>query len=111
MGCCLLRDLPGARRCPNGSFSFAAWPRYYRRDADDIKANWDRLDPKRKAFLIAQRLLRLREPRQTKTRKMPNIVAMEKLAFGEPVLDRVWQLSGLAASQEWDQVLPPARCR
>ena len=30
---------------------------------------------------------------------------MEKLAFGEPVLDRLRQLSGLAANQEWDQVI------
>ena len=34
-----------------------------------------------------------------------NLEAMEKLAFGEPVLDRLRQLSGLAASQEWDKVL------
>ena len=100
----LLRDLARSSALSEWKFFVRGLAAHYRHEPADAKANWDRLDPKRKAFPIAQRLLRFTEVDVAKT-GTANIVAMEKLAFGEPVLDRLRQLSSLAANQEWDQVL------
>ena len=56
--CPLLRDLARSSVLSEWKFFVRGLAAYYRHDADDVKANWDRLDPKRKAFPIAQRLLR-----------------------------------------------------
>jgi tetratricopeptide (TPR) repeat protein len=100
----LLRDLARSSVLSEWKFFVRGLAAYYRHDSDDIKANWDRLDPKRKAFPIAQQLLRFTETDSAK-KGSATIEAMEKLAFGEPVLNRLWQLSGLAANQEWEGVI------
>ncbi len=100
----LLRDLARSSILSEWKFFVRGLAAYYRHDSDDTKVNWDRLDPKRKAFTIAQRLLRIREADGLKA-GTANTEAMEKLAFGEPVLDRLRQLSGLAANHEWDKLL------
>jgi cation transport regulator ChaC len=99
-----LRDLARSSELSEWKFFIRGLVAYYRHDAVDVKANWDRLDPTRKAFAIAQKLLRLRETDGVKTGSA-NTESMEKLAFGEPVLDRLGQLSRLAANQDWDKVL------
>jgi hypothetical protein len=100
----LLRNLARSSVLSEWKFFVRGLAAYYRQDSNDIKANWDRLDPKRKAFPIAQRLLRLRETGGPTTGSA-NTEAMEKLAYNEPVIDRLWQLSGLAANQEWDKAI------
>ena len=55
----LLRDLARSSVLSEWKFFVRGLAAYYRHESDDVKANWDRLDPKRKAFPIAQRLLRL----------------------------------------------------
>ena len=100
----LLRDLPRSSVLSEWKFFVRGLAAHYRGDADETKANWDRLDPARKAFPIAQRLLRLKETDIAQSGNA-NLKALETLAFGEPVLDRLRQLCGLAAAQEWDQVV------
>jgi tetratricopeptide (TPR) repeat protein len=100
----LLRDLARSSVLSEWKFFVRGLAAHYRGDAGETKANWDRLDPARKAFPITQRLLRLKETdvAQSGNGTLKNL---EKLAFGEPVLDRLRQLCGLAAGQEWDQVV------
>ena len=100
----LLRELPRSSVLSEWKFFVRGLAAHYRGDADETKANWDRLDPARKAFPIAQRLLRLKETDVAQSGNA-NRKALETLAFGEPVLDRLRQLCGLAAGQEWDQVI------
>ena len=100
----LLRDLARSSVLSEWKFFVRGLAAYYRHDSDDIKANWDRLDPKRKAFPIAQRLLQLMEAGGPSAAGA-QIEAAEKLAFGEPVLDRLRKVCGLAAGQEWDKVV------
>jgi len=100
----LLRDLARSSVLSEWKFFVRGLAAYYRRDWDETKANWDRLDPNRKALPITRRLLQLMETDGAKTQGA-QIEAMEKLVFGEPVLERLRQVCGLAAAQEWDGVL------
>ncbi len=100
----LLRDLPRSSVLSEWKFFVRGLAAHYRGEADEAKANWNRLDPGRKAFPITQRLLRLRESSGAQA-GVTNVKALETLAFGEPVLDRLRQLCGLAASHDWDQVI------
>ncbi len=58
-GRCCCATWPAARPSREWKYFVRGLAAYYRHDSDDMKANWDRLDPERKAFSIAQRLLRL----------------------------------------------------
>jgi hypothetical protein len=100
----VLRDLARGSVLSEWKFFVRGLAAFYRRQPLETTANWERLDPKRKAFAIAARLRAISES------DGPNIgrqstEALEKLAFGEPVLDRLRQLPGLVASQEWDKVM------
>ena len=99
----LLRDLPRSSVLSEWKFFIRGLAAHYRRDANETTANWNRLDPKRKAFPITQRLLTGLTRRPTQAGSV-SPRALETLAFGEPVLDRLRQVCGLAAGQEWDQV-------
>ena len=96
---------PAARCSANGSFSCAAWPPTIGETLTKSRPTGTGSTPTRKAFPIAQRLLRHHgRPTGRTPDGAERSKRMEKLAFGEPVLDRLRQLSGLAASQEWDKV-------
>ena len=79
---------------------------YYRHEPDDMKANWDRLDPRTES--VSDRTAAARALAKTsrgQRGRAQNTEALEKLAFGEPVLDRLISSRGLAAAQEWDKVI------
>ena len=81
---------------------------YYRGQTAEMKGNWDRLDTKRKAFSITQRLLRFREADGADTTS-ERIKAMEKLVFREPILDRLRELNTLVANQDWNKIFERQR--
>ena len=98
----LLRDLPRSSPLSEWKFFVRGLAAFYRHDEAEMKTNWDRLDPKRVAFPIAERFRRL-----VSTAAVPDsaeLEPMEKLVFGEPVLERIRQLRLSMASQEWDKV-------
>ena len=76
---------------------------YYRGETAEIKANWDRLDTMRKAYPITQRLLSFLEVDGADTTS-ERIKAMEKLAYREPILDRLRELNTLVANQDWNKI-------
>jgi tetratricopeptide (TPR) repeat protein len=107
----LLRDLARSSALSEWKFFVRGLAAHYRHDADDAKANWDRLDPERKASRIAQRLGGLEAKDQTAATSA-DIEAMERLAFGEPLIGRLLQVRSLAVSQDWDKlfrILGPLR--
>ncbi len=109
-----LRDI--ARNSP-----FADW-RYFTRglaasrrgDAEQVAANWDKLDPERSAARIARFL---RGPSSLAEGPIPiesngserNSTAisptMETQVFGEPILDRMERLQTLVAEERWTEAL------
>jgi tetratricopeptide (TPR) repeat protein len=99
----LLRDLARSSPLSEWKFFVRGVAAFYRGDAAEAQANWDRLDPERLAFPITQRLRRLAAEETDADPK--SLVAWETLVFSEPILERVQQLRSLTASQEWDKVL------
>jgi len=100
----LLRDLPRSSPLSEWKFFVRGLAAYNRRDEAELQVNWDRLDPARNAFRIAQRLRHLAQAEESTTDD-PNLETMETLAFGEPVLARLRQLRSHAASQEWEKLI------
>jgi hypothetical protein len=100
----LLRDLARSSPLSEWKYFVRGMAAFFRHDTDDMQANWDRLDSKRKAFLIAQRLRRLVQAETPHTDDAV-LAAMETAAFGERVLARLQQVRSLAATQEWDELI------
>jgi hypothetical protein len=99
-----LRDLARSSILSEWKFFVRGLAAYYRGDAEETAKNWNRLDTRRKAFPISQRLQRLKETPGGGQTDAANVKTLETLAFGEPVLDRLRQLCGFAANKEWDHV-------
>ena len=100
----LLRDLSRSSVLSEWKFFARGLAAYYRGDLGDARANWSRLDTRRKAFPITQRLLRFKENKGNGQADGGNLKALETLAFGEPVLDRLRQVCAVTAQKDWDQV-------
>ena len=100
----VLRDLPRGSLLSEWKLFVRGLAAHYRHDAAEMKANWDRLDPKRKASVIAGRLLKLMQT-DASGAISSNTEAAEKLAFGEPVLARLREMRGLAAQQDWEKII------
>jgi len=100
----LLRDLARSSPLSEWKYFVRGMAAYNRHEAAEIQVNWDRLDPARKAFGIAQRLRSLAQAEESTTDD-PNLEAMETLAFGEPVLARLRQVRSHAANQEWEKLI------
>jgi tetratricopeptide (TPR) repeat protein len=99
-----LRDLARSSILSEWKFFVRGLAAYYRGDAEETAKNWTRLDTRRKAFPITQRLHRLKDTPGGGQTDAANVKTLETLAFGEPVLDRLRQLCGFAANKEWDHV-------
>ena len=99
----VLRDLARSSVLSEWKFFVRGLAAYYRGDSGENKANWDRLDPKRKAYRIAQRLREFTEVDGSDTAD-ERIKALEKLAYREPILDRLRELNTELASQDWNKI-------
>jgi tetratricopeptide (TPR) repeat protein len=103
------RAFEGLRAIPRGS-PFAEWrlfarglAAYYRRDDDEARANWDRLDRKRRPARIAACLATLAG---WASGPGADFAVLELRVFGEPVLTDLEQVRDALARQAWDVVLP-----
>jgi tetratricopeptide (TPR) repeat protein len=99
----LLRDLPRSSVLSEWKFFVRGLAAYYRGETAEVKANWDRLDTARKAHLIAQRLLSFLDVDGADPGS-ERIKALEKLAYREPILHRLQELTSRLANQEWDKI-------
>ncbi len=70
----------------------------------ESRVNWDRLDPARAPARIVGQLRRIAADAGGLSEA--SLTSAERLAFGEPVLDRLRSLGVLIARQEWDRAMP-----
>jgi tetratricopeptide (TPR) repeat protein len=98
-----LRDLARSSPLSEWKFFVRGLAAFYRGDAAESQANWDRLDPKRTAAAVARRLPRLAPDGSGTDAK--NLEGMEKLVFGEPILEQLQRMRSLLADQDWDKIL------
>ena len=99
----MLHELPRSSLLSEWKFFVRGLVAHYQGDAEACQANWDRLDPKRKARQIAQHLRDSAKPSDRNANA--NFPNLEKLAFGEPVLARLVELQRLMAEHEWTRAM------
>jgi tetratricopeptide (TPR) repeat protein len=100
----MLRDLPRSSPMSEWKLFVRGLAAFERGDVDEAKTNWDRLGQGRAPAAIAGRLRQIAD--ETPGAPAPNLEAMERIAFGEPILDRLRQLASLVAGHDWDRALP-----
>lgn len=74
------------------------------RDLEQAKANWERLDPQRSTRKIARSLLALSE-RPTPGSNYSYLKPLERIAFGESVLEPLSKLRRTLEEANWDEAL------
>jgi hypothetical protein len=99
----LLRDLPRSSPLSEWKFFLRGLAAFQKGDDAESRANWVRLDRARPAAAIAGRLGRMSG--DAAGAPATDFEAAEKLAFGEPVLERIRRLGSLVAGHEWDKAL------
>jgi hypothetical protein len=97
----LLRGIGRSSVLAEWKFLIRGLAAFYRGATEDMQANFHRLDPKRKAYKIAERLEALAGAPAEKGEAPLNAV-LEHAVFGEPVLERLSHAALLAASREWN---------
>ncbi|HKI21001.1 MAG TPA: hypothetical protein VKA15_24120, partial [Isosphaeraceae bacterium] len=99
----VLRDLPRSSLLSEWKYFVRGLAAFHRRDTEARDANWGRLETRRMASRIAQRLTSF--TRQTKSGPdESNDHELEKLVFGEPVIARFRRIWVLVAEQEWGNI-------
>jgi hypothetical protein len=96
----LLRELARSSPLSDWKLFIRGLVAHYRHHADETRANWERLDSRRKAFAVASRLRRLAQVEAGNTDEKL-LERIETVVFGEPVLARLRNASNLAAAQDW----------
>jgi tetratricopeptide (TPR) repeat protein len=95
-----LRELPRSSLLSDWKLFARGLVAHYRGENEECRANWGRLDPTRKPYLIAERLRQLARTDQAVAADS-QLEIVEKSAFGEPVLARLAELQALTADQNW----------
>lgn len=75
---------------------------FHRRDLEEARVNWDRLDPDRAASRIARRLLGTGTEEQAPAAEL---AALERQVFGEPILAPLRQLRDFIAQGRWTEAV------
>jgi tetratricopeptide (TPR) repeat protein len=78
---------------------------FRRRDDVEARANWDRLDPDRAASRIARGLSAATDSTLRDGKPSPKVEALERRAFGEPILGPLRELGDLAAQGLWPEAI------
>jgi tetratricopeptide (TPR) repeat protein len=78
---------------------------FRRGDDADSRANWDRLDPDRAAARIARALSVATDSSLRDGRPSPKVEALERQAFGEPILGPLRELGDLVAQGLWTEAV------
>jgi tetratricopeptide (TPR) repeat protein len=102
-----LRDVARSSPLSDWKLFVRGMAAFSRRQSDDARANWDRLDPDRAAARIARSLLALsRSHSETDTSASSlRLAALERQVFGEPILDKVELLKKALAQSDWEGAL------
>ena len=99
----MLRDLPRSSPLSEWKLFVRGLAAFERGDDGEAGTNWDRLAPGRAPAAIAARLRQMAGESAADPGR--SLESAEKLAFGEPVLDRLRQLGTLVAGHDWNKAL------
>jgi tetratricopeptide (TPR) repeat protein len=100
-----LRDVARSSPLSDWKLFVRGMAAFSRRQSDEARANWDRLDPDRAAARIAQSLLALSLSETDASASSLKLVALERQVFGEPILDKVELLKKALAQSDWEGAL------
>jgi tetratricopeptide (TPR) repeat protein len=100
-----LRDVARSSALSDWKLFVRGMAAFSRRQRDEARANWDRLDPDRAAARIARSLLALSESETDASRAGLKLVALERQVFGEPILDKLELLKNDLAQSAWDSAI------
>ncbi len=111
-----LKDIPRTSPFADWRLFVRGLAAYYRQDFAEMRSSWDRLEPGRAAWRIAQPLRDLAGAVESGKRVPDEHVAVRSLVtkidsalFGQPVLPRLYELRARAAEEDWDGVLRAVR--
>ncbi|MHB1558424.1 MAG: hypothetical protein ACYC61_13275 [Isosphaeraceae bacterium] len=99
-----LRGLPRSSPLAEWKLFVRGLAAFERGDEAESRTNWDRLDPNRAPARIVGRLRRIAADAGGLSEA--SLASAERLAFGEPILDRLRTLGTLIAAQDWERALP-----
>ncbi len=99
-----LRGLPRSSPLSEWKLFIRGLAAFERGDEPESRANWDRLDPDRAPARIVGRLRRIAA--DARGLSEASLASAERLAFGEPILDRLRNLGTLIAAQDWERAMP-----
>jgi hypothetical protein len=99
----LLRDLARSSILSEWKYFAKGLAAFHRHDKEAQEANWARLDARRAAARIADRLRGLAALEQSEV-DGPAGQRLEKLVFGEPLIGQIRKIATLVAKQEWTEV-------
>jgi tetratricopeptide (TPR) repeat protein len=100
-----LRDVARSSPLSDWKLFVRGMAAFSRRQSDEARANWDRLDPDRAAARIARSLLALSLSETDTSASSLKLVALERQVFGEPILDTVELLKKALAQSDWEGAL------
>ncbi len=104
----LLRQIPRSSPLADWRYFVRGLAAFRRGAAEDIAANWDRLDRDRAAFRIARAIGGLAAKTSGTSAESGarlNLSAVETQVFGEPILHRLEQLRQAVTQRRWPDVL------
>lgn len=101
-----LREIARASPLADWRYFVRGLAAHRRGDAEQVAANWDRLDPQRAAFKAARGVRGAHERTGTAAETPDqNANALETRIFGEPILARLDQLRRLTAENRWTEAI------
>ncbi len=103
-----VKDIPRSSPFADWRLFVRGLAAYYRRDVDQMRANWDRLDPQRDAAQIAASLRMLAEPspsdRAAQEQRRQAVDRIERAVFGESVAAPLMRLQEHFAAGRWRSI-------
>jgi tetratricopeptide (TPR) repeat protein len=101
----LVRDIARSSPLSEWKLLVRGLAAFYRGDHGECQANWNRLDPGRAPLRIVGHLQNLQRGASERDDGVPDFEKLEGLVYGEQILPRLRELSGLVAKNRWADVL------
>jgi len=101
----LLKDLPRSSPFADWKYFVRGLAAYYRQDAEEMQANWARLDPNRFGTRIAENLTALAKAGANGSRLAGATTRVQEQVLGAPILSRLTYLQAHVAAGRWNDAL------
>ena len=101
----LVRDIARSSPVSDWKLLVRGLAAFYKGDHAEAQANWSRLDPTRAPMRIARHLQELQQGRAGQDSVGGDFDELEVLVYGERILPRLQELSGLLGKRRWVDVV------